>query len=154
MGVRLGDRDGLAERVAGADPGAEFEFEIEIPGRARMSAPSHRAACAGLAGGAPGWARAHRGGPAVIGDGDVLVVRHQRIFGSQPFAAVAGVVDAGEEIGVVADLRGQMQRAVGTRPERLWRRAREPTPMLRPTTGRIACRAVRPARRCRGRGSR
>ena len=56
---------------------------------------------------------ADRGCARVIGDGHVLVVRQQRIIGPQHPACVGGVVDAGEEIGEIADPRWQVQVAVG-----------------------------------------
>ena len=49
----------------------------------------------------------------MIGDRHVLVVRQQRIVGPQHPPGIGGMVDAGEEIGEVADPRRQMHRAIG-----------------------------------------
>ena len=100
-------------RVAGTDPHRELQLVIELAARADRSAPPRRAVCAGRCGrrtGTPDWP--HRRGAAVIGDRHVFVVRAQRIVRVAPAPAIGGVVDAGEEIGEIADRRRQVQRAV------------------------------------------
>ena len=112
MGVGLGDVDRLPERVARPDPDAEFELEIEARARAkarsvgvgRLALPAR---AADLGAGDP-----HRRGAAVITDRHMLVVRQQRLIGAELLADGFGVMDAGIEIGVVADPRRQVQRAV------------------------------------------
>ena len=47
----------------------------------------------------------------MIGNRHIFVVGHQRVVGSRDLSALARVMDAREEIGVVADVRRQMQRA-------------------------------------------
>jgi hypothetical protein len=49
----------------------------------------------------------------VVGDRDIFVVRHQRIFRPADGARGVRVVDAGEEIGEVADPNRQVQPATG-----------------------------------------
>ena len=47
----------------------------------------------------------------MIADGNVLVVRQQRIIGTELLADIGGMMNADVEIGVVADMRRQVQRA-------------------------------------------
>ena len=51
-------------------------------------------------------------GAAVIADRHVFVVRQQRIVGAEQLAGIGRVVNAGKEVGVVADRRGQLEAAV------------------------------------------
>ena len=108
----VGDRDRLALAVAGSDPHRELQLVIELAARpearrrlvgqlALAARPAHRHA-----------RLAHRGGAAVIGDRHVFVVRAERVVRVAPPAAIGGVVDAGEEIGEVADRRRQVQPAI------------------------------------------
>ena len=114
---RLGDGDGRAERVARADPDPELELVVEIAawteGRDRFA--RRLALAVGTAHGRT--RRADRGGAAVIADRNMLVVRHQRIVGPEQLAGIGGVVDAGEEIRVVADRRRELEAAIGGRVE-------------------------------------
>jgi hypothetical protein len=48
----------------------------------------------------------------VVTDRHIFVVRQQRIVGSKELARVGGVVNAGEEIGVVADRGGKLEAAI------------------------------------------
>ena len=50
----------------------------------------------------------------MIADRHVLVVRQERLVGPELAAGVGGVVDADEEVGIVADRRRQVQRAGGS----------------------------------------
>src|SRR3981189_389917 len=115
----LTDRDRLALPVAGADPHRQFELVIEIAARsvarrclvgvlALARGPAHRHI--GLA---------YRRGPAWIGHRNVLVVRVERIVGIAPAAAIGGVMNAGEEIGEIADRRRQVQPAIAGRMQQL-----------------------------------
>ena len=47
---------------------------------------------------------------AVVADGQVLVIRGQRISGAEEIAYIRGVIERGEEIGVVTNHRGQAHR--------------------------------------------
>ncbi len=49
----------------------------------------------------------------MVTDRHVFVVRHQRIVGPEQLARIGGVIDAGEEVGVVADRCRHFQAAVG-----------------------------------------
>ena len=51
----------------------------------------------------------------MISDGNVLVIRQQRIVGTKQLADIRGVEDRGVEIGVVADDRGQQHLDIGLR---------------------------------------
>src|SRR5579875_751664 len=82
-----GDRDRLAQLIAGTDPYREFKLVIELlrgtktrRRRGRILALAVRAADRDPRG-------PHRGGPAVIADRDVFVVRAERIVRIAPAAA-------------------------------------------------------------------
>ena len=49
----------------------------------------------------------------MIADRQVFVVRQQRIVGAEQLAGIGGVVDAGKEVGVIADRGWKLQAAVG-----------------------------------------
>ncbi|MCY1336769.1 hypothetical protein D9M69_225820 [compost metagenome] len=109
----VGDGDGLAHLVALADPDAQFQLVVQaLAGAeargflARRQGLAQRAAHRG-AGDADG------GGTAVVADGHVLVVGQQGIVRAEQAADVVGVVDAHIEVGVVADMRRQVQLAGG-----------------------------------------
>ncbi len=110
--VRIGDVDRIAELIALADPDRHFELVIEPlrrTDRGRIGigrlglplGPGHFAA-----------RYAHRAGAAVIADRHVFVVRQQRIVGAEQLADIGGVIDAGVEIGVIANVERQMEFAV------------------------------------------
>ncbi len=105
--------DGLAEIISRTDPDAEFQLEIEpftgTEGR------RFRIGHLGLAPGADDWfiTRADRRGTTVITDGDVLVVGQQGIIRPEQLAHGYRMMDAGVEIGIVADARRQVQGAIG-----------------------------------------
>ncbi len=122
----------------GALPGPihtpEFQLEIQVAARAEARlgllgrlalpvGPAHR-----------GAAGPHGGGAPVIGDRHVLVVRQQRLVGAEQPPGIGGVMDAGVEIGVVADRAGQVQRAIAKPVQqfRPRRRGRFQQPPCRP----------------------
>ncbi len=98
--VILGGLDGdrLSQRVARPDEEADFEFVIQRARRAerrglRLSVrPSNRRA-----------AHDDRRRPPVIADGNVLIVRQQRIVRTEELADIGGVENRGVEIGIVAN---------------------------------------------------
>jgi hypothetical protein len=100
---RVANWDGVAEFGRRADIHAELKFEIEIArgtiGRRRVV----RALALTARAFERGAARNDRRGAAVIGDGHVFVVRHQRIVRPKHAAGVGRVEDRGEEVGEVAD---------------------------------------------------
>ena len=49
----------------------------------------------------------------MVADRHPLVVRQQRIVGPEQLAGIGGVIDAREEVGVVADHGWQLEAAVG-----------------------------------------
>ena len=100
----------LAQRIAFADPDAQFQLVIQVPAWAEIRGflPARLALAvrpADLPAGNP-----HRRGAAMIGNRHVFVVWHQRVVGAVQLAAIHRVTDAGEEIGIVADPGRQMQR--------------------------------------------
>src|SRR5258707_509810 len=99
----LADRDRRAARIARPDEDAELELIIEIARwpEARLGL---RAWLALAARPLNGRSRGHDcGAAAMIADRHVLVVGKQRTVGPQHAARVGCMVNAGEEIGVVAD---------------------------------------------------
>ena len=108
MLLGLVDRDRLAERIALADEEAELELVVE-PLRWRRARAAHRRAL-GLAARALEVlaADADRRGAAVIADRHPLVVGHQRVVGAEQLADRGRVMDAGVEVGVVADAAGHV----------------------------------------------
>ena len=106
----LGDRDRLRRARCPARSRRRVRARSRGCARGRSSARSRSPACAGRSGG-DGMPRRHdRRGAAVIADRHVLVVRQQRIVGAEQLAGVGRVVDAGEEIRVVADRGRQPSR--------------------------------------------
>ena len=98
----LCDRDRLAELVAAADQRADFELVVETP-----TGPELRLGGLGLElaerprKAVP--ARAQRRTAAVVADRHPLVVRQQRLVGAKQLADRRRVMNAGVEVGVVAD---------------------------------------------------
>ena len=113
----LRQRHALAQRVAGADEGAQLQFVVQPLARAQGGRLGRgRFQLAQRA--AYRRATDDKGrGPPVIADGHPLVVGQQRVVRAEQFAHRGGVVDAGVEVGVVADLTGQLHRAVGLRAQ-------------------------------------
>src|SRR5271166_2809970 len=110
---RPSDNDGRAELVAGPDPDAELQLEIETT---RRTEARGLLAC-GLALAAGAAHRRARGNDrrsaAVIADGQVLVIGKQWVVGPEQLARIGRVVDTGKEIGVVPHVRGQFEPAAG-----------------------------------------
>ena len=106
----FGDGDGFAEGVALADDERQFGFVVERSGRCESGWRGFGCG-AGLAPGAVNVcaARDDRRGAAVITDGDVFVVGEERIVRAKDFADAASVVEAGVEVGVVADGKRQTE---------------------------------------------
>ncbi len=102
MAARLANRNRLAAGVAPADPDTQLQLVVEPLARteARLAGTRRQ----GLAIGAPHRCAGHIDGRSatVIADGDVLVVRQQRIVRAEQLADVVGVMDADIEVGVVA----------------------------------------------------
>ena len=151
---------GLPSALPGPIQTPEFELVVEIAARAEVGLgrglrlalavrPPHRRA-----------RHADRRRAAVIGDRHVLVVRQQRIVRPQHPAGIGGVMDAGEEIGEVADPRRQVHRAIGRAREQQRLHAFDLAPLgavgieqLRqaaPAAPRAARRRARTARLSRG----
>ncbi len=115
----LADGNRLAERIAAADEEAQLQLVVE-PLR-RAEAGLGRIRCLGLPLGALEDLAAHadRRRTAVIADGHPLVVGHQRLVGAEQLADGGGVVNAGVEVGVVADAAGHGELGPGLRQQRL-----------------------------------
>src|SRR5262245_42282931 len=112
VAFRLGNWDRRPELVAGADPDAELELVVEI---ARGSEARHGFRCRlalAVRAAHRGARGPDRGGAAMIADRHVFVVRQQRIVGAEKLAGIGGVVDAREEVGVVADRGGKLEPAI------------------------------------------
>ncbi len=98
----------LAERVGPADEDAELELVVEPAARAeRRRVGVGRLGLAERAAERLARWRPDRRGPAVVADRHPLVVGQQRVVGAELPADRGGVVDAGVEVGVVADVAGQ-----------------------------------------------
>src|SRR5262249_19434295 len=109
---RVRDGNRRAERVAGTDPNAKLELVVEA---ARGAEARSGLACGltlAVRAAQRGAGDRDRGGAAVITDRHVFVVRQQRIVGSKELARIGGVVNAGEEIGVVADRGRKLEAAI------------------------------------------
>src|SRR6266511_1425813 len=109
---RLGDRDRCAKRVARADPDAKLKLVVET---ARWPEARNGFACAfalAIRAAQLRAGRSDRGGATVIADRHVFVIRQQRIVRAKELARIAGVVDAGEEVGVIADRGRKLEPAI------------------------------------------
>ncbi len=105
------DRNRVALPIAASDPHPEFELVVEIAAWPERRGSLTRLLALAVRSPHVLARRPHRRGAAVIRDGHVLVVRHQRIVGTRNLPALACVVDAGEEVSVIADVCREMQRA-------------------------------------------
>jgi hypothetical protein len=103
VALGLGDGDGLAEGVAGADVGGYFKLVVELGGGGEGWGGVVGAF--ELAAGAEDFCTANdeRGRAAVVADGDPLVVGEEGLVGAEELADVGGVMDGGVEVGVVLD---------------------------------------------------
>ena len=115
----IGDRHRLAERVAGGRRRRRARARSRGAGSGRAPAPRRRRLESGPCGRAERAvpADADRRGAAVVADRHPLVVRQQRVVGAELLADRGRVVDAGVEVGVVADrgtARPSRRSACGT----------------------------------------
>jgi hypothetical protein len=111
MPRRLGDWDRGSQRVARPDPDTEFQFVIQVSARSEIGRRLLRRLALTVRPPDYPARRAHRRRSAVVCNRHVFVVRHQRILRSTDGARGVGVMDAGEEIGEVADPCGKVQNA-------------------------------------------
>src|SRR5262249_4015385 len=101
-----------AERVAGTDPNAKLELIVEA---ARGAEARNGLACGltlAVRAAQRGAGDRDGGGAPVITDRQGFVVRPQRVGGSERVNRIGGVVNAGEEIGVVADRGRKLEVAI------------------------------------------
>src|SRR5450755_2519455 len=104
MFSRFADWNRLSQGVSSAHKKAEFEFVIQRLGRPEFWIGLALARLTGRArDGRSG--RLQRRRPPVITDGNVLVIRQQRIVGTEQLPDVRGVENRSVEIRVVADPR-------------------------------------------------
>ena len=115
--LRLAQRHRLAERIARPDIEGDLGLVIERHGRAEgRHVGIGRLGLADRA--LAGFAADHdRRRAAVIGDGDMLVIGHQRVVGPQHHADIGRVKDRRIEVGIVADLRRQPHRHIRLRDQ-------------------------------------
>ncbi|MNI40200.1 hypothetical protein D3C73_944110 [compost metagenome] len=118
----VGDGDRLSHLVALADPDAQLQLVIQT--RTGAEGGFGLASGQGLA-----FRSTHIGagctngrGTTVVANRHVFVVGQQRVVGTEQLANVQRVFDTHVEIGVVADFRWQVHRAVG----RQWQQFRAP----------------------------
>src|ERR1700756_1740993 len=104
---------GWPSSFPGPDPHRQFELLIELSARAEARRILIRRFALAARTSDRHTRRPHRRGPAVISDGYIFVVRAERVVRIAPHTAISRVVDAGEEIGVAADRRWQVHRAIG-----------------------------------------
>src|SRR5580700_11309569 len=106
MPFRFGDGDGFSQHISSAHEETDFQFVIE---RLRRRKSWRRIAIAGLAARTADFCcrRNQRRRTPVITNGNVFVIRQQRIVGAKQLSYIGGVEDRGVEVGVVADHRRQ-----------------------------------------------
>src|SRR5215472_10050165 len=109
---RVRDGDRCAQLVAGADPNAELELVVETAAWPEAWVRFGRPFALAVRAAQRGAGHGDRGGAPVIADWHVFVVGQQRIVGAEQLARVGGVMDAGEEVGVVADRGRKLEAAI------------------------------------------
>ena len=109
--MRLPNRHAGAKRRARPDPDGQLQLVIQISTRPKSR---HGLGCRlTLAVRPPHLTRqTHRAGPAVIADRHPFIIRQQRLIGPHQRAHGLRMMDASIEIRVVADVRGQVQKAI------------------------------------------
>mmetsp|Transcript_5796 Transcript_5796/g.18243 ORF Transcript_5796/g.18243 Transcript_5796/m.18243 type:complete len:430 (-) Transcript_5796:18-1307(-) len=117
--VRLGDRDRLAELVAGADVRGHLELEVDGGRRAERRGRLRVGTLLPVGARQRGAADDDGGRAAVVPDGDVQPVLEQRgRVGAEHLAEVRGVLAGGVAVGVVANVRRQHHLHVTLADER------------------------------------
>ena len=119
MGLRIVDADGVPEDVALADVVAQLEFVVESLAGTELRHVGVWRLGLTLRPLERRIADHQRAGAAVIADRDPFVVGHEWVVRTEQLADGVGVVDAGVEVGVVADVAWQREFAGGLRHQRL-----------------------------------
>src|SRR6516165_11758460 len=109
---RLGNRDRLAEAVAWPDPNRELKFVVELLGRPETRRTLLGSFALAVRPADRHFGRTDRGSPAVIGDRDIFVIGIEGVVGVPAHPAVAGMMDAGKEVGEAADRRRLVQGTI------------------------------------------
>src|SRR5262245_9573693 len=107
---RNGDR--RAQLVAGADPNAELELVVETAAGPEAWVRFGRPFALAVRAAKRRAGHGDGGGAPVIANRHVFVIGQQRIVGAEELTRVGGVVDAGEEVGVVADRGRKLEAAI------------------------------------------
>ena len=108
----LGNRDGVAQFLPRSDPYSQFELIVEFgaKSKARRFLAGEPSLSLGTAD--RGAGNHDRGGPAVVSDRDVLIIRQQRCRPLMAQSPVVGMMDAGVEIAEAANGRRQVHSAI------------------------------------------
>mmetsp|Transcript_4941 Transcript_4941/g.17802 ORF Transcript_4941/g.17802 Transcript_4941/m.17802 type:complete len:315 (+) Transcript_4941:3963-4907(+) len=123
MLVGLVDGEGLAQRIAGPDEQAQLQLAVDAGAGLEHRCVGIRRLDLALGPAQLGSADDDGAAAAVVADGHPLVVGQQRVVRAKQAADGTGMVDAGVEVGVVADVAGQRELGLGLGQELLHRGA-------------------------------